>query len=293
MTIEFMSKVSVIIPCYNMGQFLDEAVDSVLNQTFQDFEIIIVNDGSTDEMTIEKLKNYKKPKTKVIHTPNQGVSMARNIGIHEATGQYILPLDADDKIHPAYLFEAINILDDFKEIGIVYCEAAFFYEKNEIWQLPEFNLEKILADNLINNCAFFRKDDFVRTSGYNANMKYGLEDWDFWLTLLELDLKVYKIPKILFYYRIKNSSRNMDLANDDAHLTLSHQQLYINHQNLYNKYIESPIHLIRKLNVSKIEIQYWKNKFEVIENSYSYRIGNRLVRPFSKLKKMFNAINFL
>ncbi|MDD1443350.1 glycosyltransferase family 2 protein [Dolichospermum sp. ST_sed3] len=284
-----MSKVSVIIPCYNMGQFLDEAVDSVLNQTFQNLEIIIINDGSTDEITIDKLENYIKPKTKVIHTPNQGVSLARNIGIQEAIGEYILPLDADDKIHPEYIYEAINILDNFKEIGIVYCDAAFFYEKNEIWEIPEFSLEKILADNLINCCAFFRKEDFLRTSGYNSNMKYGLEDWDFWLSLLELDLKVYKIPKILFYYRIKNSSRNIDLTNDEDNLTFSHQQIYYNHKNLYNKYIESPIHLIRELNISKNELQYWKNKFEVIENSYSYRIGNRLVRPFSKLKKMFNA----
>jgi glycosyltransferase involved in cell wall biosynthesis len=98
-----MSKVSVIMPCYNQGQYIDEAVDSVLTQTYQNYEIIIVNDGSTDEFTNEKLKNYNKPKTQVIHTANQGLSAARNNGIHASNGEFILPLDADDKIANTYL----------------------------------------------------------------------------------------------------------------------------------------------------------------------------------------------
>ena len=95
-----MPKVSVIIPCYNQGACLEEAVDSVLAQTFQDFEILVVNDGSTDEATIRMLGKYERPKTRVIHTDNQGLAMARNNGIREARGAYILPLDADDKIGP-------------------------------------------------------------------------------------------------------------------------------------------------------------------------------------------------
>ena len=121
-----MPKVSVIIPCFNQGLYLDEAVESVLAQTFQDFEILVVDDGSTDEATIKMLKDYARPKTRVIHTDNQGLSMARNNGILEARGDYILPLDADDKIGPGYLEEAVRILDQHRDIGIVYCEAAFF-----------------------------------------------------------------------------------------------------------------------------------------------------------------------
>ena len=84
-------KVSVIMPCFNQGKFVDGAVNSVLNQTYQNFEIIIINDGSTDKKTNEILKNYKKPKTRVIHTKNQGPCIARNIGINAAQGEYILP----------------------------------------------------------------------------------------------------------------------------------------------------------------------------------------------------------
>ena len=108
--------VSIIIPCYNHGKYIDEAVDSVLKQTFQTFEIIIINDGSNDEFTNKKLENYSRPNTQVITTANQGLSLARNTGIKMAQGKYILPLDADDKIHPEYLSKAINIIDSSENI---------------------------------------------------------------------------------------------------------------------------------------------------------------------------------
>ena len=103
--------ITVVIPCHNDGKFIDEAVDSVLCQTFQDFEIIIINDGSTDEFTNELLKTYSKPKTKVFTILNQGPSIARNIAIEKAKGRYILPLDADDRIFPNYLEKAFKIIE--------------------------------------------------------------------------------------------------------------------------------------------------------------------------------------
>jgi glycosyltransferase involved in cell wall biosynthesis len=96
-------KVSVIIPCFNQGEYVDQAVDSVLKQSFQDFEIVIVNDGSTDPFTISHLQNYSRQKTTVVHTDNQGLAAARNNGIRQAKSEYILPLDADDKIGATFL----------------------------------------------------------------------------------------------------------------------------------------------------------------------------------------------
>ncbi len=144
-----MSKVSVVIPCYNHGEYLDQAVESVLEQTFQDFEIIIVDDGSTDQSTIDLLKGYNKPKTYVIRTDNQGLASARNNGIKEAKGKYILPLDADDKIGKEYLEKAVKILDENDDIGIVYCESVHFGIKKEPFRLPEYSLNHILAANII------------------------------------------------------------------------------------------------------------------------------------------------
>ena len=121
-----MSKVSVVIPCYNHGQYIDEAVNSILKQTYQDFEIIIVNDGSTDPLTIEKLRAYHKPKTTVIHTENGGPSAARNTGIRTAIGEYILTLDADDWFEATFLAKAVAILDGKPEVGIVTCGIQYF-----------------------------------------------------------------------------------------------------------------------------------------------------------------------
>ena len=121
-----MPKVSVVIPCFNHGRYLEEAVSSVLEQTFGDYEIIVVNDGSTDPFTVDLLKNYHPQKTRTLHTENQGLPTARNTGIAAATGDYILPLDADDKIGSEYLEQAVRVMDEQPNIGIVYCEAAYF-----------------------------------------------------------------------------------------------------------------------------------------------------------------------
>jgi glycosyltransferase involved in cell wall biosynthesis len=226
-----MPKVSVIIPCYNQGQYLDEAVASVLRQTYQDFEIIVVNDGSTDEYTRTLLNAYDTPKTTVIHTTNQGLSRARNNGIRAAQGDYILPLDADDRIGTRYVEEAVNVLDTDPDIGIVYCLTNFFGQKKGAWILPSYSLEALLLDNIIFVSSFFRKKDWEAVGGFNSNMKYCYEDWDFWLSLVELGRKVYRIPRVLFYYRVTDASM-MNSATEDQIIDMG-VQLFHNHENLY------------------------------------------------------------
>ena len=196
-----MPKISVIIPCYNQGQYLDEAVDSVLEQTFRDFEIIVVNDGSKDNFTTDLLDSYQKPQTTVIHTTNQGLASARNNGIKAAQGEYILPLDADDKIGKEYLAEAVKVLDNNPGIGIVYCGAEVLGKPGKKWALPEYSLEEMLIDNIIFCSSFFRRQDWEAVGGYDPAMTYGWEDYDFWLALIEKGLLVYKIPQVLFFYR--------------------------------------------------------------------------------------------
>jgi glycosyltransferase involved in cell wall biosynthesis len=226
-----MPKVSVVIPCYNQGQYLKEAVESVLNQFFQDFEIIIVNDGSTEPLTNEVLSQYGSDVIRVIHTQNQGLSSARNNGIRLARGEYILPLDADDKIGREYLEQAVPILENNLDIGIVYCEAAFFGERSGLWCLPEYSVEKILCHNIVFCSALFRKCQWEEVGGYNINMVYGWEDWDFWLSIIELGLKVYRIPSVLFYYRVSKTSMTRSINPEKEFYIRLHTQ--INHKNLY------------------------------------------------------------
>lgn len=228
--------VSVIVPCYNQGQYLDEAVKSVLAQTYQDFEIIVVNDGSTDEETLDVFRCYNPPKTRIIHTMNQGVSSARNTGIAEATGKYIIPLDADDKIGPTYLEKAVDLLEKDETLGIVYCEAEFFGERQGKFDLPYYSFPEILLNNLIPNSAFFRKSDWEQVQGYNPNMLYGWEDYDLWLSILEQGRTVFRIAEVLYFYRQLNVSRS-NLANQN--IVKCYTQIFRNHEKLYTHHIDS------------------------------------------------------
>ncbi len=201
-----MPTVSVVIPCYNHGKYVDEAVTSVLKQTYQDVEMVIVDDGSDDPETADKLSAYSRPNTTVIRVPNGGLARARNVGIKAASGAYILPLDADDRIGSTYVEKAVAILNTRPDVSIVYCEAEFFGMKTGKWELPLYSLERMLACNVVFATAFFRKSQWQAVGGYNPNMSRSFEDWDFWLSLIELGGGVYRIPETLFFYRMKEDS---------------------------------------------------------------------------------------
>jgi len=226
-----MPKVSVIIPCYNQGIYLDEAVDSVLNQTYEDFEIIIVNDGSTDEFTNRLLADYSKPRTRILQTRNQGLARARNTGIAEARGEFILPLDADDKIGPGYLEQGVALLERQPSAGIVYCRGELFGDRTGDIATPPFSRMGMLISNLIFCSALFRKSDWERVDGYNPDMIHGCEDWDFWLSLLELGLSPARLPEVFFYYRVRESSMNQTM-DKDKRLEMF-RRIVANHPRLY------------------------------------------------------------
>ena len=228
--------VSVIIPCYNQGQFIDEAVDAVLAQTFRDFEIIIVNDGSTDPATNRLLQTFSRPRTTVLTTDNQGLAAARNNGIRQSQGRYILPLDADDRIAPTYLERAVALLDGQDDLGIVYCRARLFGAVEAQWDLPDFSLEQMLLDNLIFCSALFRRVDWEQVGGYDVSMRHGWEDYDFWLSLLAMERKVHCIPETLFFYRVSDGS--MVRARPRKHKLVTFAAIFRKHQQLYADNIE-------------------------------------------------------
>ncbi len=231
-----MPLVSVVIPCFNMGKYIGETIDSVLKQTFKDFEIIVVNDGSTDPYTIEVLKNINLPNAKVIHTANQGLPSARNTGISNASGDIIFTLDSDDLIAPTYLEKAVSVFQKESNAGIVYCYCYFFGSKKGMWSLPPYSLKRMLVSNIIYSNAFFLKKDWERVNGYNPNMKYGWEDWDFWLSIIELGREVVCIPEVLFYYRIRNNSMHRGMTTEQ--MIEMRTQVFYNHKDLYLKNIK-------------------------------------------------------
>lgn len=175
-------------------------LESVLSQTFQDFEIIIVNDGSTDN-TAEILQKIRHEKVRIIHTENRGLSEARNTAIKEARALIIMNLDADDKIAPELLEKAYKLFYGRPNVGIVYCDVECFGAKSGKFKIGEYSLKTMLYDNRIISNSFFRKEDWNSVGGYSNELIYGLEDWDFWLMIIELGREVVKVPEKLVYYR--------------------------------------------------------------------------------------------
>lgn len=272
--------VSVIIPCFNQGQFLEECIDSIKKSTYTNIEIIIVDDGSTDEESINIFRTFPFENCQLLQQVNQGPSIARNTAINQSSGKYILPLDADDKIGIDYIQQAVQILESRAEIGIVYCDAEFFGLKEGKWILPDFDKDKILTENLIFNCAMFRKSDFNMTVGYNPNMKAGWEDWDFWLSILELKRKVYKISSVQFYYRIRSLSRERSLTPEKVEEL--RKQIVANHVELYSTSFPNPISIY----FEKEGYKAYKDSFENIKYGIDYRIGKALLFPLRFLKKI-------
>ncbi len=198
--------ISVIVPCYNQAQYLDECLQSVLDQTFQDWECIIVNDGSPDH-TEEVAKKWveKDSRFKYLDKENGGLSSARNAGIAEAKGEWILPLDADDYIASNYLYDA-HIHFENDDLKVIYGRAEKFGALNEPWDLKPFNLHNLAQQNVIYCSALYRKKDWVEIGRYDEQMKSGLEDWEFWIRMLKDRGRALCLPEVCFYYRIKDTS---------------------------------------------------------------------------------------
>lgn len=199
--------VSIIIPCYNHGAFIREAIESISYSNSDELEIIIVNDGSTDAHTISVLNQLSEEGFNVINQTNQGLGKTRNNGIKQAKGKYILPLDADNKILPVYLEKGIEILQVNNQISVVYGDPILFGDKHGLAPVGAYNLQRLMTGNYIDACAIFRKSAWEQVGGYDENMPFmGVEDWEFWLNLSFHGHKFYHLAEPSYYYRVANQS---------------------------------------------------------------------------------------
>lgn len=187
-------RVSIVIPCYNQAQWLPEAIESALNQTIP-CEVIVVNDGSPDN-TSEIAKMYP---VRLIEKENGGLSSARNAGIKEATGQWILTLDSDDKIAPDFVEKCLKYKDEYDIIGTGQEEFGDSNNKTIFKTNPTF--QDFVQNNQINCCSLYRKKIWEELGGYDEEMRLGYEDWMAWLKATKLGYKVVTIPEYLFFYR--------------------------------------------------------------------------------------------
>jgi len=204
--------VSVIMPCYNDGAYIEESVSSVRNQTYSDIELIIINDGSDDKKTVDILEGLSKDGITVLETEKLGPARARNVGIKHANGKYILPLDSDDIIDATYIEKAVKIIESDDNIGGVYCLAEFFDKRQGRWVLPAYSLEQMLLDNVIFITTLFLKSDWETAGGFDESLIHGMEDYDFWLSIIEMGKTFYTIPEVLFFYRIKSLDQEPQIS---------------------------------------------------------------------------------
>ena len=193
---------SVVIPCYNHGEVLGEAVDSILGGSWADLEILVVDDGSDQEGTRKALGNFSRPKTVVLrHDRNRGLPAARNTGIDQARGKYVCCLDADDKLAPSYLEKATLLLESNQGVDLVYAWTQVFGEEDRVWHAPAFDPEDLIDHNLLNPPAVFRRRAWEQVGGFREELRAGYEDWEFWIRLARAGYRGYRIPEKLIHVR--------------------------------------------------------------------------------------------
>lgn len=274
-----MELVSVIMPCYNDGQYMEEAVRSVKEQTYPQWELIIIDDGSDDEETIQIINGMKAERIKILHTDRLRPAGARNYGIQHADGRYILPLDADDRIDQTYIEKAVNIMESDDRIGVVYCESDMFGAKTGKWDLPKYSFQTMLLDNIVFVTALFYREDWEKVGGFNRNMAAGMEDYDFWLGILELGKEIYQIPEILFHYRIKPASRTTGFQADYMQMQAVYRQIYDNHKVFYEKHQEEYAKMLRDALIEQVALRMkYEKMFERVQKYYRYPLIGRIIK---------------
>lgn len=226
--------VSIIIPCYNYGQFVEEAVQSAIEQTYENIEIIVVNDASTDPLTIAVLQKLAEEKeiTLLHHPVNKGLPATRNTAIKATKGVYILPLDADDTIEPTIVEKTVRVLNEKENVGFVSVGMRFFGEENFIHIPPTFNLYTLLHQNIVTVTSLFRKKAWEQVGGYNEQFIFGYEDWEFWINLAKHGWDGFVIEEPLFNYR-KHGKSMIDDAVKKHHFIIS--QIKAIHYDLYTR----------------------------------------------------------
>lgn len=270
--------ISFVIPCFNDYQFIEQAIASALNQTYSNIEIIVVDDGS-DAKTKVVLKKLEPKITKLITQENKGQSTARNVGIREAKGKYIVTLDSDDFFEPSFCEKAIIIIAEKPRIKIVSCYTQLLFEdgSSNIFETVGGELGSFLCKNNALGSSLFRKQDWENCTGYDENMKEGLEDWEFHIRLLQHGGFAEIIKEPLYTYR-----KRLNTTTAKAE-TLKYELLhyiYLKHQDLYKENFELFVkHLLYKLELEEKEKVKNTQRLE-------FRIGKVILKPLRYINSL-------
>lgn len=232
--------VSVIVPLYNASAYIVEALESVLASTYRPLEVVVMNDGSTDDsLSVAQAFAKEHKEVRVLSQVNAGVSAARNHAIREAKGEYILPVDADDKISSSFIAHAVEAMRE--GVRVVSCRAEFFGARTGEWKLPPFSHALLARKNMIPISSLFRKADWQQAGGFCEEEIYR-EDWSFWISLMELGGTYVKLDEIGLYYRVLPVSRRKKAKAQKRVIVDAINRL---HPQYMEQYLGGPLHYHR------------------------------------------------
>ena len=229
-------RVSVIIPCYNLGAYLHEALGSVRAQTFRDYDVLVVDDGSTDQDTATVLAELASAGIRLLRTDNHGLSAARNAGIASTTGELVCCLDADDRLAPQWLERGVELLDASPDLSFASHWLRTFGDESWVWQPVRSDLAALLDVNTLNGAALIRRDAVLAVRGFDESMRDGCEDWEFWIRMTEAGYRGAIIPEVLYEYRRRPESMSRQMNQDAAHLRL-YSALIERHHESYRQHL--------------------------------------------------------
>lgn len=213
-TLEKGIDLSIIIPLYNTPLvYLKECLESIVKANLRyTFEIIIVNDGSTNQEITDFLKEYKNPHTTIIHKENTGVSDSRNIGMERSRGQFVICLDSDDKILPA-INEALDYLRENKEYSALFCDVQFFGDSDYYYKKGEFSKFQLLyISNMLTPSSTLFRREIAAAVQFNKDLSYS-EDKDFFYRAVHKGFQFKYFPKTFCFYRKIYNNQSLSQKN--------------------------------------------------------------------------------
>ncbi len=272
-------KISVIVPCYNQGIFLDTALKSVLNQSLQEWECIVVDDGSIDN-SVDVAKSYveKDRRFRYTYQENAGPSAARNKGVSLSSAPLIFFLDGDNLIHSEMLEIGVEYMERHQECTLFYTRANYFGTRQGEFVLRYTSYKDLLVENSIDCACIVRRKDFIRIGGFDENLK-GYEDWEFFIRLLYHNDTVYQCPRFLFLYRKTDEHNNVSF-HACSHCDEITMYIYRKHIDKYEEYFGTPIHVTQ-------EYHRLAKELDGILSSKTYMVGKWILFPWTFLKRFW------
>jgi glycosyltransferase involved in cell wall biosynthesis len=279
--------VSVVVPCFNHARFLPEALQSVFDQTFTNWECIIVNDGSPDN-TSEVAREWiaRDPRFSLVEKVNGGLSSARNAGIRSSSGELILPLDADDRLHPSFLEKAVEVSRQGTLAGnrfmVVSTYIKAFGESTWLFESKKTTIDSLVVDNTIVCTSLYPRSLWVKVAGYDESLKQGFEDWDFWIRCADMGAVFDVIEEYLFLYRQHKSSMLTQARLLRVDLVGS---LVQRNRPVFSKYLDQAI-CARERRILQLESQLAQTveqhaaHYTALLNTKDYLIGRAILFPF-------------